>query len=90
MPARSWSAVVTASHGADEPRPRPSAPIDRPLASLDKAVAPRTSIAERHAKYIAHELTRRFPADSAEKLATTLAGAQVDVNPHQVDAALDA
>ncbi|MBI5436428.1 MAG: DEAD/DEAH box helicase family protein [Nitrosomonadales bacterium] len=41
-----------------------------------------------HSKYFAHELTRRFPTDSAEKLAGAVASAQVDLNPHQVDAAL--
>ena len=41
-----------------------------------------------HAKYFAYELTRRFPPDSAEKLAGAVASAQVDLNPHQVDAAL--
>ena len=41
-----------------------------------------------HAKYFAHELTKRCPADSLEKLAGTLIDAQVDLNPHQVDAAL--
>ncbi len=41
-----------------------------------------------HSKYFAHELTRRFPADSVEKLAGALVDAQVDLNPHQVDAAL--
>ena len=40
------------------------------------------------AKYFAYELTKRCPSDSAEKLASTVAGAQVDLNPHQVDAAL--
>lgn len=40
------------------------------------------------AKYFAHELTRRFPTDSPEKLAGAVASAQVDINPHQVDAAL--
>jgi adenine-specific DNA-methyltransferase len=40
------------------------------------------------AKYFAHELTKRCPSDSLEKLASTVAGAQVDLNPHQVDAAL--
>jgi len=40
------------------------------------------------AKYFAYELTRRCPSDSVEKLASTVAGAQVDLNPHQVDAAL--
>jgi SNF2 family DNA or RNA helicase len=41
-----------------------------------------------HAKYLAYELTRRCPSDSADKLAGAVAGAQVDLNPHQVDAAL--
>ncbi len=40
------------------------------------------------AKYFAHELTRRFPPDSVEKVKVALAGAQVDLNPHQIDAAL--
>lgn len=41
-----------------------------------------------HAKYIAHQLTRRCPPDSVEKLAAALVDAQVDLNPHQIDAAL--
>ncbi len=41
-----------------------------------------------HAKYYAYELTRRYSADSLEKLASTFAGAKVDLNPHQLDAAL--
>src|SRR3972149_928763 len=41
-----------------------------------------------HAKYLAPELTRRYASDSIEKLASVLADAQVDLNPHQVDAAL--
>src|SRR3954469_1714046 len=41
-----------------------------------------------HAKYLAHELTKRCPSDSIRKLASTLADAQVDLNPHQIDAAL--
>ena len=40
------------------------------------------------AKYFAHELTKRHASDSAEKLAGAVASAQVDLNPHQVDAAL--
>lgn len=40
------------------------------------------------AKYYAHELTRRFSSDSSEKLAGALVDAQVDLNPHQVEAAL--
>jgi ERCC4-related helicase len=45
-------------------------------------------ISDYTAKYFAHELTRRFPSDSSEKLASALVDAQVDLNPHQVEAAL--
>lgn len=45
-------------------------------------------ITDYQAKYFAYELTKRCPSDSVEKLAGTVAGAQVDLNPHQVDAAL--
>lgn len=41
-----------------------------------------------HAKYYAYELTKRCSSDSIEKLAGAVASAQVDLNPHQVDAAL--
>ncbi|PIQ98166.1 MAG: DEAD/DEAH box helicase [Nitrospinae bacterium CG11_big_fil_rev_8_21_14_0_20_56_8] len=41
-----------------------------------------------HAKYFAFELTKRCPSDSIEKLAGALVDAQVDLNPHQVEAAL--
>jgi superfamily II DNA or RNA helicase len=41
-----------------------------------------------HAKYFAHELTKRCASDSVEKLASVLADAQVDLNPHQIEAAL--
>lgn len=39
-------------------------------------------------KYFAYELTKRCAPDSVEKLAGAVASAQVDLNPHQVDAAL--
>jgi adenine-specific DNA-methyltransferase len=41
-----------------------------------------------HAKFFAHELTKRCSTDSLEKLAGALVDAQVDLNPHQVEAAL--
>src|SRR5450432_3907602 len=41
-----------------------------------------------HAKYFAHELTRRCASDSVEKLTAVLSDAQVDLNPHQIEAAL--
>jgi SNF2 family DNA or RNA helicase len=43
---------------------------------------------DHQAKYLAHELTRRWSSDSMGKLVAAVAGAQVDLNPHQVDAAL--
>ncbi|MEI8120435.1 MAG: SNF2-related protein [bacterium] len=45
-------------------------------------------ITDYHAKYYACELTKRCPSDSVEKLAASLVDAQVDLNPHQVEAAL--
>ncbi len=41
-----------------------------------------------HAKYFAYELTRQRPANDLGKLTASLQDAQVDLNPHQVDAAL--
>lgn len=46
------------------------------------------SLTDYQAKYFAHELTRRFPPNSVEKVTVAFAGAQVDLNPHQIDAAL--
>lgn len=41
-----------------------------------------------HAKYFALELSKRSPSNSIEKFTASLLDAQVDLNPHQVDAAL--
>jgi adenine-specific DNA-methyltransferase len=41
-----------------------------------------------HAKYFAHDLTKRCASDNIEKLAGALVDAQVDPIPHQVEAAL--
>lgn len=46
------------------------------------------TITDYHAKYFAYELTKRYPSDSIEKLIQSLSDAQVDLNPHQVEAAL--
>jgi SNF2 family DNA or RNA helicase len=43
---------------------------------------------EYHTKLYAHELSRRHSVADAGKLAATLLDAQVDLNPHQVEAAL--
>lgn len=45
-------------------------------------------ITDYHAKYLAYELTRRYPAGDVDTLASALVDAQVELNPHQVDAAL--
>src|SRR6266568_8162872 len=45
-------------------------------------------ITDVHAKYLAHELLLRHASDSVEKLAAVLSDAQVDLNPHQIEAAL--
>jgi SNF2 family DNA or RNA helicase len=46
------------------------------------------NITDYHAKVYAWDLTKRCASDSPEKLDGAVASAQVDLNPHQVDAAL--
>jgi hypothetical protein len=46
------------------------------------------NLTDYHARFFAYELTKRCASDSVEKLASVLADAQVDLNPHQVEAAL--
>ncbi len=46
------------------------------------------SITEYHAKYYAHELTKTGPSNETNRLASAMFDAQVELNPHQVDAAL--
>lgn len=41
-----------------------------------------------HSKYFACELTKSSVSDDIQKLASTLVDSQIDLNPHQVDAAL--
>lgn len=40
------------------------------------------------AKYYAYELTRRCPPDNDDRLAGALVDAQIDLNPHQIDASI--
>jgi SNF2 family DNA or RNA helicase len=47
-----------------------------------------TTITPHHAKYYAHELTCRHAADSVDRLSQSLFDASVDLNPHQIEAAL--
>ncbi|MGF6359834.1 ERCC4-related helicase/Txe/YoeB family toxin of Txe-Axe toxin-antitoxin module [Pseudomonas frederiksbergensis] len=46
------------------------------------------TLTEHQSQYYAWLLTRRAAGDSVESLASTLVDSQVDLNPHQVDAAL--
>ena len=46
------------------------------------------SLTPYHARYFAHELTKRSSSDNVDKLASALSDAQVDLNPHQIEAAL--
>src|ERR1041385_2811330 len=41
-----------------------------------------------HAKYFAHDLTRQAPPGAADQLSMSLFDAAVDLNPHQIEAAL--
>lgn len=41
-----------------------------------------------HARYFAHELTRHAPAEGVDRLSMALFDACVDLNPHQIEAAL--
>jgi ERCC4-related helicase len=41
-----------------------------------------------HAKYYSYDLTRQLPSNDIGKLTASLQDAQVDLNPHQVEAAL--
>ena len=57
-------------------------------AAESPAPATAAGLTDFHAKYFAYELTKRYASDNVEKLASVLADAQVDLNPHQVEAAL--
>lgn len=41
-----------------------------------------------HSKYFAYDITKHVSSDSIEKLSSSLFNASVDLNPHQLDAAL--
>jgi len=45
-------------------------------------------ITDYHAKYYAHELTLQYAADGVDRLSQSLFDATVDLNPHQINAAL--
>ena len=72
---------------AQPPVSRPAAQPDaEPVLSGSKQGVP--AMTAYHAAYLAYDLTKRSAAGSVAGLAGTLADAQVDLNPHQVDAAI--
>src|SRR6266852_4437814 len=52
----------------------------------DKRSTPMSTVY--HARYFAYELTRKRPAADADRLSMSLFDACVDLNPHQIDAAM--
>ena len=46
------------------------------------------NITDYHAKYFAHDLLRSSTEDGIEKISRSLFDAAVDLNPHQIEAAL--
>ena len=68
-----------------------SSPVSRSLEMrLNRSMLPAAEIPTTpyHAKYLAYELTRRFASNDLGKLTAVLSDAQVDLNPHQIEAAL--
>jgi len=45
-------------------------------------------LTDHHAKYYAHELTRQAAGNDIDRISTSLFDASVDLNPHQIEAAL--
>jgi len=45
-------------------------------------------ITDHHAKYFAHELTRLISGEDIERLSASMFDASIDLNPHQIEAAL--
>ena len=56
-------------------RPRPEGPHERAFTAY-------------HAKYLAYELTRQLPSADPDRLSMSLFDASVDLNPHQIEAAM--
>ena len=94
-PPASFRSVATASPAAETPshsrchRPstwRGTSALMIPRLAHDEPA--HIALTAYHTRYFAHQLTRRCASDEVEKLAGTLVDAQVDLNPHQVEAAL--
>jgi len=56
--------------------------------SGQKTTSGTTGITPYHAKYFAYDLTRQSASEGVERLSSSLFNALVDLNPHQIEAAL--
>lgn len=73
--------------------PVPEARVSGPRLPRESEVAPHPALdaqdwTEAHARYWAEELSRQGPLDEVAGLSRALGDARVDLNPHQIDAAL--
>ena len=68
----------------------PNEPIETPVPRPAGAagVGSAAGVTPYHAQYFAHELTRRRPPTGIDRLSMSLFDARVDLNPHQIEAAL--
>lgn len=55
---------------------------------MDEERAEQEKMTPYHSQYYAHELTKRCSSEKLEKLSQSLFNASVDMNPHQIEAAL--
>jgi len=62
--------------------------LEGQIKELDGPQFQENGVTAYHATYFAHELLKRCPSDSPEKMAGAIMDARVDLNPHQVEAAL--
>lgn len=60
----------------------------KPKCAFLPPFVPEMSLTAYHARSFAHELTKRSSSASSDSLSSALADAEVDLNPHQVEAAL--
>ncbi len=65
--------------------PRRNCPESKRVMALTRSAIGTTDY---HAKFYAHQMSRRINGNSPDKLASSLVDALVDLNPHQIDAAL--
>lgn len=81
----------TSATGPSRSQPPVTESPVKPLGAADvgwQSAFSSSNMTDYHAKYYAYALTRRSASDNLEKLGQTLLNATVDLNPHQIDAAM--